>query len=299
MSVLRKLQNIFPEGKVTSKRWFNICCPDCANKGHTPDTKSKMGINYIYGYTHCFRCKTRHKLTYFLKSIDANYDNDDFIFENNEPLVVEKTVVEFPDEFINAMDLFDDRYPIHAKALEYIDDRIGFDLALKLNVGFCRIGKYANRVVIPMFDIGENIIYFVARSIFKFIEPKILNPVGERRSILYNWNTAQNFSEIYVGEGVFGALTMYPYGIATLGKEITEEQILAILRSNVKIVNIMLDGNAIKDAYKVADKILSLTNRLFIRVLKLRPECQPDDMSFEYILRLKSLTPFYRGNPFI
>ena len=293
MSVLRKLQSIFPEGKVTSKRWFNICCLDCANKGHTPDTKNKMGINYIYGYTHCFRCKTRHKLTYFLNSIDANYNNDDFIFEDNEPLVVTKTEVEFPNEFINVMDLFDDRYPIYTQALEYIEDRIGLDLALKLNVGFCHIGKYANRIIIPIFDKGENIIYFVARSIFKFIEPKILNPVGERRSILYNWNTAQNFSEIYIMEGIFGALTVYPYGVATLGKEITEEQILVILRSNIKIVNIVLDGNAIEDAYKVAAKIRNLTSRIRLRVYELKKEAQPDDYSFEHLIRMKTYVPFY------
>ncbi len=292
MSVLRRLQELFPDGKVTSSRWYNICCPICSSKGYKQDTGFHFGINYKYGYTNCWKCRTRHKLTHFLSIVHAEYDKDDFTFEE-EALRITKAIIKFPREYINILDMFDPKYPSYVEALAYIEKRIGLDLALKMNIGFCNTGKYANRIIVPMFDVGDNIIYFVGRSIYKHIEPKILNPFGERKSILFNWNIAQNFSEIYLAEGVFGALTMYPYGVAALGKEITDEQIMVILRSKVKIINILLDGSAMQEAYSVANKILSLTSKIKVRVLKLKPECQPDDLSFEHLLRLKGCTPFY------
>jgi hypothetical protein len=293
MSVLQKLRELFPDHKA-GKRWFNIHCPFCQEHGHKPDRKYHLGINYQYGYIHCFRCRTRHKLTYFLKILRKDFDSDDFTFEETHITVSHKTEIEFPKEYLNVLDLFDARYSNYVKALEYIDRRIGIELALKINVGFCNIGRYANRIIVPVFDSCDNIVYFVARAIYGFIEPKILNPLGERKSVLFNWNNAKKFSEIYLMEGVFGALTVFPYGIATLGKEITEEQIFVILRSKVKIVNIVLDGNAIKDAYSVADKIADLTSKVKVRVLKLKKETQPDDFNFEHLIRLKGHSPFYK-----
>jgi hypothetical protein len=293
MSSLYKLQEIFPDHKLVGKKWLNISCSFCQSKGLGPDTGYHFGINYKYGYTHCFRCKTRHKLSYFLKILEISYNKDDFVFDET-PLVTKKAVVEFPKEYINTLDLFDSRYSNYINALEYIDKRVGIELALKINVGFCNIGRYANRIVIPVFDKHDNITYFVARTIYKFLEPKILNPYGERKSILFNWNTAQKFSEIFVMEGVFSALTMYPYGVATFGKEVTEEQIFKIIRSKVKIVNIVLDGNAVKDAYDVANRILNLTNKVKVKVLELRKEAQPDDYGFEHLLKLKGQFPFYK-----
>lgn len=298
MSVLRKLQELFPDGKVKGDEWYNINCTECQNHGFKVDTRHLFGINYRRGYTHCFKCKTKYKLTHFLKLANVNYNKDDFVF-NEAPLLTTKTTIEFPKEYINTLELFDSRYSNYVKALEYIEKRIGLDLALRINVGFCHIGRYANRIIIPIFDTRDNIVYFVARAIYKFTEPKVLNPIGEKRAILFNWNVAQNFSEIYLAEGVFGALSVFPYGVATLGKEITDSQILVLLRSNVKIINIILDGNAIQDAYGVADKILGLTSKIKIRVLELKKECQPDDLSFEHLLKLRSLTSFYTGNRLI
>lgn len=301
-SILNQLVNAFPDHKIPGKRWFNINCPFCEQTGRRPDRKHKLGINYKKGYIHCFRCKRVHKLSYFLKLMDIQIDLEGLETEDSEPITYfvpkQKNPVEFPPEYINILDLYDTRYPTYIQALEYIDRRIGIELAIKLNVGFCGIGDYANRIVIPVFDLNDEIIYFAARSIFSFIDPKIKNPVGPRRDILFNWNVAQRFSEIYVTEGLFGALTIYPYGVATLGKEITEEQIFKIIRSKVTIINILLDGNAIEDAYKVANKILNLTTRIKIRVLKLKPECQPDDHNFDHILNLKNNTPFYKKRIF-
>lgn len=301
MSVLNQLINAFPDHKPPSESWFNINCNFCEQTGRRPDRKYKLGINYKKGYIHCFRCRRVHKLSYFLKLVGIHIDLEDLDTEDSEPItyfVPKKTVIEFPSEYINILDLYDSRYPTYIHALEYIDKRIGIELAIKLNVGFCSIGKYANRIVIPVFDLTDEIIYFAARAIYSFIEPKIKNPLGERRDILFNWNVAQRFSEIFITEGLFGALVVYPYGICLLGKEATKEQIFKLLRSNVKIINILLDGSAIKEAYNLAHKILNLTNKIKIRVLKLKLECQPDDHNFDHIINLKSNTPFYQRTLF-
>jgi hypothetical protein len=295
MSVLNQLVNAFPDHKAPGKRWFNINCPFCEQTGRKPDRKHKLGINYKKGYIHCFRCKRVHKLSYFLKLMDIQIDLEGLETEDSEPITYfvpkQKNPIDFPSEYINILDLYDTRYPVYLQALEYIDRRIGIELAVKLNVGFCGIGDYANRIVIPVFE-NDEIIYFAARAIFPFIDPKIKNPPGARRDILFNWNVAQRFSEIFIMEGIFGAVTVYPYGVATLGKEITDEQILKIIRTNVKIINIVLDNNAIQDAYVVAKRIQEFTHRVKIRVVELKAG-QPDDFTFEHLLLLKSNTHFY------
>lgn len=299
MSILNKLIDAFPDHKPPGKRWLNINCNFCEQTGRRPDRKYHLGINFKKGYVHCFRCRRVHKLSYFLKLVNIHIDLDEFENEDSEPItyfIPKKNIVEFPSEYINILDLYDPKYPTYIHALDYIDKRIGIELAVKLNIGFCDIGKYANRIIVPVFDLNDDIIYFAARAIYSFLEPKILNPFGPRRDILFNWNVAQRFSEIFITEGIFGALTVYPYGICLLGKEITDEQIFKILRSNVKIINILLDGSAMEEAYKLAHKILNLTNKIKIRVLKLRPECQPDDYDFNHILNLKVNTLFYKGS---
>lgn len=302
MSLLNQLVNAFLDHRPPGKRWFNIQCPFCEQGGFSPDKKYHLGINYLKGYVHCFRCRRVHKLGWFLKLVNVNIDFDDSDIDDLEQVsyfVPEKTLIKFPDEYINILDLWNPDFPSYIHALNYIDQRIGIDLAVKLNVGFCNVGTYANRIIVPVFNNYDDIIYFAARAIYPFIEPKILNPTGPRRDILFNWNVAQKFSEIYIMEGIFGALMCYPYGVATLGKEITDEQILKILRTKVKIINILLDGSAVTDAYKIADKILNLTGKIKIKVLELKYNLQPDDLSFEEILQLKSNTSFYTGNPFI
>jgi len=293
-SILSQLQQVFPDGKI-GKRWYNICCPFCEQAGLRPDRKYHLGINYKKGYIHCWRCLRVHKLNYFLKLVDVQIDLTELEDGDSEPatyFIHKKIGIKFPSEYINILDLYDPQYPAYIQALKYIDKRIGIDLAVKLNVGFCNIGDYANRIVVPVFDLNDEIIYFAARAVYPFIEPKIKNPVGPRRDILFNWNVAQRFSEIFIMEGIFGALTVYPYGIATLGKEITDEQILKIIRTNVKIINIVLDNDAIKEAYVIAERIRGLTHRVKIRVLELSAG-QPDDFSFDHLLMLKSNTQFY------
>jgi hypothetical protein len=296
MSLLNRLKKLFPNGKQSSGSWYNITCPFCQEAGFGEDTGKHLGLNYKLGYTNCWRCKKRIKLTWFLESRGYRLNEDELVFESSSTINQINPEILFPENYVSLFSLIGSDSYAHTKALDYAELRLGLPLAIKLSVGFCETGKYANRIIVPMFDSNDNIIYFIARSVFKYSKPKILNPPGQRRSILFNWNTAKNFSEIYLMEGVFGAVVAYPYGVATLGKEITEEQILLILKSKVKIINVVLDGNAIPDAYSVAERILSYTNQVRVRVLELKKETQPDDFDLQYLIGLKRHYSFYRGN---
>jgi len=173
MSLLYQIQEAFPDGKTVGNEWYNINCFICETKGLTRDTKYHLGLNYEQGYVHCFRCRTSHKLAYFLKLADTDINSDDLattFAEKPSIRVSRELVINFPKEFINIVDLFDSRYPSYLDALNYIDKRIGIELALKLNVGFCNISDYANRIVIPMFDEDDTIEYFVARAIYTLPE---------------------------------------------------------------------------------------------------------------------------------
>jgi hypothetical protein len=164
-----------------------------------------------------------------------------------------------------------------APAVVYLKKRHASEAAVSAGAGYCYAGKYAGRVVLPVWpeDVGprglktlwlgtpRNWAGFTARTIFPDVEPRYLYPPGmNRRATLWNMDTAlqSRAAVIWLVEGVFDALALYPNAIATFGKAVTETQIDWLVEEfsavpwHTKLV-VCLDGDAWEDGQVLACRL--------------------------------------------
>jgi hypothetical protein len=143
----------------------------------------------------------------------------------------------------------------------YLQSRGVLEQAVEAGALACTAGKYRGRVVLPIRPApGRPWQGFSARAIAKTAHIRYLYPRGmDRRSLVWG----QQFrSQCPAGEprwlveGVFDGLPLVPFGRATLGKNVNEEQIEAIASEGAPVV-VCLDGDAWEEA-----RVLCLQFRL-------------------------------------
>lgn len=128
------------------------------------------------------------------------------------------------------------------------------EIITKLGGGACLDGRFGERVVVPHV-VGGVWAGFSSRAIGNQ-EPKYLYPRGmDRRAALWGLEWVPDTDEpLYVVEGVFDALPLFPYGVATFGKSVTPEQI-ALLSDLKRPLVICLDGDAWQECRALAMRI--------------------------------------------
>jgi len=244
---------------------IQICCPFCEKIGKPPDTKFHLYIHLKKKLFHCFRCSASGKfrslnqlvriLTGKSQSLFSDwneviqdalsyFDNSSQVFakqtQNNEvinldviSIQVDKSLTPIAYNYLKSRNLSDleiEEYQIRVGKSYQIDNKI--------------IRKWKGRVLFPFFE-NNQVIYVVGRS-YTGQEPKYLNSKGSRRDKLFPSRTFRT-SEIIVCEGIFDAInakrTTGIYSVATLGKEITDEQVNIIVENGVKTVYLALDSD--------------------------------------------------------
>lgn len=82
--------------------------------------------------------------------------------------------------------------------------------------------KFANRLVIPIFNQAGNLIFWQARDIIGNQMKKYLNPDVDREGVMYGISELQNRTNapLFITEGFFDAF--HVKGCATLGRQLTE-----------------------------------------------------------------------------
>jgi hypothetical protein len=143
---------------------------------------------------------------------------------------------------------------------EYARRRMTSAQVVQHGIGFCASGPYCGRLIVPATKDGV-IAYFVARAVrCSPGAPRYLNPsrgslgVGKSQ-ILFGLDQARadGLDDIVLTEGVFDALALGPRGVAILGKQLSDEQLI-MLRS-VKRVGVMLDADAADEQAKMVQKL--------------------------------------------
>lgn len=154
---------------------------------------------------------------------------------------------------------------IGKKAINYLLNRcITFDKIKKYKLGYCSIGKYANRIIIPMYDENNNLIYFTARSFYPNVSCKTLFPKEDvevfigKSEILFNINNNLHKDTVIINEGPFDAMTTD--GIALLGKHPSSTQLNKIKKLKARNIVLMVDSDAIEYNYAIAEKLYSYKN---------------------------------------
>jgi len=147
----------------------------------------------------------------------------------------------------------------------------------KRDISYWRLGvssdpEYAGRIISPFLD-GDRVVYFVARK-FMGPGPKYKNPSLEdwgigKSELIYNYQSAlaRAHRGICIVEGVYDVYGTGRHAIALLGKHPSQYQLSQIILMNPAEVEIMLDADAVDEAYKLA----SVMGDLFpTKITKLR-----------------------------
>lgn len=131
----------------------------------------------------------------------------------------------------------------YVKALKkFYNDRIIDPTKNKLYI--CYQGKYKNRIIFPIFDEDQNIVYFQARRIpTTNLIPKYDNPASPKEIIIMNSHLFDSDKYIIVPEGIIDAWMIGTQGTTCLGKYISEEFLDKLFAMTSKGVIVALDND--------------------------------------------------------
>ncbi len=256
-------------GKRSSRTgWVRGNCPFCEVRHGTPDRKGCLGLELDSGDWHCFRCGARG-----LVQIDP-----DLLVESRsrKKKTEPKPKIELPDGFFRLFEEPGLSMWFADAAREYLLRRgIGPSVGRTAGIGAVLAGRYRGRVVAPLFDAkDEQVVGWSARLFVGGDAPKYLYPSGmERQTLLYNGGalSARTEDPIYVVEGVFDALPLWPDAVACLGQPSPGQ--LDALVSTARPVVCLLDGDAWRKSQALALKLRTRGQR--VAWVRLPPKTDP------------------------
>lgn len=268
--LLTLLESVLGKGRSTARNNAAFSCPFCHHSKpkleiqlHTNEKKENPW--------HCWACGTKGKTILLLfKKIKAPQhkiqDLNSLIKPGTKQEIVTHTL-SLPKEFIplHNINSLDNITTIEAKhAFKFLKQRgINENDILKYNIGFCADGNYAHRIVVPSYDECGNLNYFSTRT-YRPDEPqKYKNPPAGRNIIGWEYYINWNVPLILV-EGIFDALTIKRNVIPLFGKNISEELMKKIVGSQVQKIYIALDNDALKEAIKHCEKLLSYGKEVYL-----------------------------------
>ena len=248
----RKILNNFLGRSYKSNEEYLYKCPKC---GHH---KRKLSVNFDKNVFKCWICDYSGKnIFYLVRSHGSHADKQDWKKVSNiidfseQEKEIQKIEVELPKEFITLTGKHIS--PLSIPARKYLADRgITEEQIVWWKMGYCPDGKYANRIVVPSFDMDGELTYFISRS-YDNNWIKYLNPPAEKDFIfneLYlDWN-----KDITIVEGVFDAVAV-GNAIPLLGSTIKEDSyIFQTIVEKCDTLYFALDA----DAAAKEDKIINL-----------------------------------------
>lgn len=307
--VYNLLAEIFGPPYSHSKMQFKLICfnPGCG------DSTGNLEINLEKGIFHCWRCNYSGNLEELLKDYLGyvppiedqfytfeqikNFQSDyDPKFRENEKFI------NLPEEFCP---LWQDKKlsMIGQKALEYALKRMSMEDIKKYNIGYCGLGEYRWRLIIPFIENGKTV-YFAARTIFPNFEPRYYNPTKEKYGVgsdevVFNIDGARIAGQAIINEGVFDAIRAGDDAVALLKNNISDIQFYKL--SEVEKIYIMLDSlkkdpTIVKKALKIAERFQSHGKHVY---LIFPPDKDPAEWPREEIRSwIFNAKPFSRGDKF-
>tara|TARA_E500000331_G_C17222566_1_gene698822 strand:+ start:547 stop:1530 length:984 start_codon:yes stop_codon:yes gene_type:complete len=247
------LTYIPPKRKKTPSGWISFNAPCCQHNGQSVDTRQRGGViqegdNVSY---HCFNCgfkaswqpgrQVSHKLRKLLQWMNAPDDVINklalTVMQENEGIQIKKSIVELPK--FNTVPLPDDAVKIanivefnkHSMAvLEYMSARNlnldDTDYYWSPSLG------YRDRLIIP-FYYEKRIVGWTARTIQSDKQPKYMSE--QQPGFVYGLDE-QGPNKVFtiVCEGPLDAIHID--GIALLGSEIKDQQVMLINRLNKDVI---------------------------------------------------------------
>lgn len=249
--------------------WYEYNCPCCTDEKGYVDNKYNFAVQIdedgLWG--HCWRCGYHGKLLRVIKNYGSPSDVSDYKEEINA--LKDKQLFTISGSLKDSIyDLFNDEdleLPVgytkftdatsDKQAKDYLNSR-GVDnfLIERFNIGYVGPykGKNSKRIVIPSYDQYGDLNYYIARDYTGENKWKILNPDIDKKSIIFNEHLINWYEPVTIVEGPFDHIVV-PNSIPLLGKSIDEDYAVykAIVEKSKSIVNILLDDDAVNDAYRM------------------------------------------------
>ena len=291
--VLGLLESVLGKGKPDkNKRDHAFHCPICNHK------KPKLIVNIFTGQYNCWTChpatKGKTPVSLFKKlgvekermiEMKGYFKGDRTKIEDSET-----TRVFLPKEFISMTE--NDKSLEYRRATVYLKNR-GINEAdvRKDNIGYCKEGRYRNRVIVPSYDKNGQVNYFIARSFEKEPYQKYDAPSVNKTEIIgleyhINWTVP-----VILCEGVFDAIAIKRNVVPLFGKSITKALMLKLVESQVKTVYLALDKDALKEALTYSEQLINLGKEVYLIELDGK---DPSDLGFtsmtELLQKAKPLT---------
>lgn len=245
---------------ISNGKEISLDCKWCSPK----DRKKKLTINSSSGLFHCWSCNEKGNFNKFYKEYAKRVISiGEFITEQHTVFTPtirsESNEIPYPDNF---RFLTDSKKSLGAKKyFNYLVDRgITEEDINYYRLGYCTEGKYADRVIIPVYK-KDTFVSFIARAITPDKKPKVLTPASLPgthgvKDYVYNLDRAKDTKLLLIGEGVFDAIALGVSGICLFGKESSPAQLAQIINTKPRRVVICLDGDAYKYALKLADQLI-------------------------------------------
>lgn len=266
-----------PKKRNEGKQQYAFDCPVCsAEKGeYDGDGKGNLEVNLAEGVYHCWACGdingTKGGLKRLFRSF-ANknqirklkmigYDLSDFKAKVKESNVIEDLTL--PKGFIS----FEEGNPksiLYKQAWNYLtkERKLSPQIIKQFKMGYVSGGQYDSRVVIPSYDIKDELNYWVTRTYIN-AKPKYLNPDSDKEQIIFNECCLNWDSDIYLVEGPFDHLVVHN-SIPILGKKISDKLMHSLFHKASANIIILLDSDAWGDAKKHYAKLN--VGKLFNRI---------------------------------
>lgn len=293
-------------------------CPVCGN------SKWKVYMNQDSGLGNCFHgdCETKFSKWTFIKASLGNFSNRE-VFDHIASVVEEQGFTVKRTEYapIARGDLKLPKsipLPIEGRNLKYLIQRgISVETTKAFGLRICKKGwftyndhegkesyqNFSKRVIIPIYDLNNELVSYQGRDITGTSEKKYLFPNGyaSTGSILYNGQNAYGYTDICIGEGVFDVMAIFQAFqddpvlcnvgvIGSFGKHLSHgdehsqlSQILMLKDAGLKRVTFMWDGEkvALNDAIEAALMVHSCG--LIARVARLPNDKDPNEVEAQVV----------------
>ena len=235
-------------------------CPFC--KHH----KKKLSINIEKLVFKCWVCDTKGSISYIVKRFGSAEDRHQWELLNQEidmssvermfeiKETIEEQTIELPKEYFC---LAQKDLPYSAREpLSYLMSRgVSASDILYYKIGYCDIGKYRKRIIIPSYNLNGDCDFFSARTYGKdWLKYK--NPPASK-NIIFNDLFIDWSSDIVLVEGVFDAIRAGRNSIPLLGSTLNDEsKLLSRIVQEDSAVYIALDPDAWKKEMRIIETLL-------------------------------------------
>lgn len=261
----------YPQGHQSGPNEWRTDCPSCRGA----DT---LSINMRTGTHICYRCNFgRRRRPSTLLGPDFEQDAPEIspdlrsrfnammdIRRGGEAPALEEAVL--PSEY---KALTDGEGIVADVAREYLfNRRISVSDIVEFGLGYCSVGKYRWRVVLPVYDF-DMLATWQARALDREMEPRYLNPVdagAKRAGVMFNYEPSRPWS-IFV-EGQFDA-----YGLRALGYRgatglfnlaMSDAQFHRIACAPPEEATVMLDPHAEVEALAIAERLAGVCPKVTV-----------------------------------